>query len=700
MTAPESRIVRLLSLLAVSTLILSCGREQETLPSFHRWGKIELIFTGPESRGMGEPNPFAIPFDVLFTGPDGGNYLVPGFYDGDGMGGMDGNVWKARFSADINGTWSFHTQSPEPLLNGLNGTIAVIDPPVDAPDLYRLGRLEYVGERYFKFRNGGYWIKAGADEPENLLGGAFGENDWEEKKRQIDQLVSYRVNSVYVMTHNIDGDHQDVWPWAGATAEEAKQNADRFDVARLAQWRALFEHIQERGLVIHLVLEDDSAWTGFNYSRYYREIVARFGDLPALYFNFCEEHNEAHTLDEALGYMALLDTIDPYDHPRTIHNVNIPRAEYVTHHAVHAASIQTDPKSPQMLNQLAVDWFAAPLVRGRRPLVLGFDEARPPDERGSWWAVYLGGGIWESLLPVETGYAEYQREWDELVLAKRFMETLPVADMFPANHIVTAGTAFCLAQPGEVYAFYLPSGGEIEVDLTRGNHYELQWFDPRARVREPWSAVQEIEGGPVKLASPTTDDWALRIRRVAGDAVAAPTAVSAKLESVRNQPVSPILATLGADDPGGLVYEILSPPRFGRLDGDPPRITYTPRPGFTGEDHFEWRVTGEAGPSNVATITIRCSATGENIRPRAFSQSVQVKGEGPVTFSLRYTDRDGPGPFRIQIVEAPGHGTISGLDNDITYTPEPGFRGTDRLVWRVSDGEAHSSEARVRIRVN
>jgi hypothetical protein len=77
-----------------------------------RWSKIELTFSGPLSKGRGEPNPFAIRFDVLFTGLDGKVSKVPGFYDGDGKGGLDGQVWKVRFAADRNGGWTYRLPKP------------------------------------------------------------------------------------------------------------------------------------------------------------------------------------------------------------------------------------------------------------------------------------------------------------------------------------------------------------------------------------------------------------------------------------------------------------------------------------------------------------------------------------------------------------------------------------------------------------
>jgi hypothetical protein len=685
---------RLRAFIAGVTLSLALSCSGGRAPAATRWRLIELSFEGPASQGAGTPNPFAIPFDVIFTDPGGKSYRVPGFYDGDGKGGINGTIWKIRFSADSNGAWAYRTESTQAELDGRQGTFEVKDPPPDAPEFYRNGRLEYVGDRYLKFRDGGYWIKFGADEPENILGGAFS-HEWEAKKKQIDYLASMTINSIYVMTHNLEGDQNDVWPWLGTTPDEAKANDGRFDVARLERWRDFFEYVQSKGIVIQLVLEDDSAWSGYDHARYYREIVARFGYLPALCFNFGEEYNENYSLAEALGYVKLLARIDPYNHPRAIHNVNRPVEEYVDSPDVQVTSIQTPPRKPESLDEIAVEWFEACLVRNGRPLVVSFDEGRPALDRRSWWSVYLGGGMWESLARVPGGYAEAENVWRELAAARVFMKSLPFQKMHPTNFLVTKGKAFCLAQPGEAYALYLPEGGTVEVDLTAGNRYGVEWFDPRGRG-EVWRRSSAVSGGRQLLTPPGEGDWAVRITRTEGDAESPPTAVSAKVFTKGGQPVSIHLATLpGIRD--GAQYEIIQPPEHGTLSGKGATRTYTPQTGFTGADLFRWRASTGSIVSNAARVSIISSATGVNSPPKALGQTVHVEAGQPQSFILRYTDPDGPGPYQVRVATPPIHGTTEGLDNDITYTPTPGFKGEDSLTWWVSDGQDRSNRATVRL---
>jgi hypothetical protein len=270
------------------------------------------------------------------------------------------------------------------------------------------------------------------------------------------------------------------------------------------------------------------------------------------------------------------------------------------------------------------------------------------------------------------------------------MERLPFEEMLPANHLVK-GRAFCLARPGEVYALYLPSGGSVSVELVEGNQYKAEWYDPRTGE---WTAGSAVAGGVRTLAAPDGRDWAVRVLRTQGTAVGKPIAPSARISSVRGQSVPVHLAGLGA---GGFAYEIVTPPKQGKLDGTDADRTYRPNPGYTGADRFEWRLRGKGWVSNTATVSITVNASGVNTAPRAEDLDVTVTAGQPKTFILPYTDPDGPGPFAVRIVKRPGHGSAEGMDNDITYTPEAGYRGSDEIEWLVSDGEGRSNRAKVRI---
>lgn len=141
------------------TASMAAHLQVRSLGSFAQWAPIDIELLGPDSVGRAEPNPFSLVVDGLFTSPSGRTIRVPGFYDGDGRGGLDGNAWKVRFAADEIGAWTFRSRSENSILDGIMASFVVTPPPDNAADFYRWGRLEAVGTaenrlRYLKFRDG------------------------------------------------------------------------------------------------------------------------------------------------------------------------------------------------------------------------------------------------------------------------------------------------------------------------------------------------------------------------------------------------------------------------------------------------------------------------------------------------------------------------------------------------------------------
>jgi hypothetical protein len=477
------------------------------LGRFDKWREIEITLTGPESQGQGSPNPFAIYVDVTFTSPTGRKYRIPGFYNGDGRGGLNGGIWMVRFSADETGAWTFTSESENRYLDDYAGSLHVGEPASEAPDFYRWGRLEAVGTasnkiRYLKFRDGPYWLKAGCDDPENFLGDYEHYNTTEKRRAAVRYLAGKGINSMYILIHNLDGDDRDVWPWLGKSAREARANSSgdaRFDIARLEEWHGLFEYMQSEGVVSYLILEDDSAWSGYDHARYYREIVAR-------------------SLSHALDLVQMLEDLDPYDHPCGIHNVNSPNDQYIDAPQVDFTAIQTGSHGntggdPLKHNQLVIDWIRQCGLRDKRVLMVGIDEGRPEEERMAWWSAYMGGGVWEAHVtePYDQPMSAWEPVWTQLGGTRTFMESLPFWEMHPHNELIRSGAAFCLAKPGQIYALYLPSGGDITVELPAGATYDYAWWRPTNDRDGQFESSGQMRGGQQTLRVPGQGDWAVRI---------------------------------------------------------------------------------------------------------------------------------------------------------------------------------------------
>jgi CubicO group peptidase (beta-lactamase class C family) len=93
------------------------------------------------------------------------------------------------------------------------------------------------------------------------------------------------------------------------------------------------------------------------------------------------------------------------------------------------------------------------------------------------------------------------------------------------------------------------------------------------------------------------------------------------------------------------------------------------------------------------------ATTRANQAPVVADQTFTTSAGAAVYIQLAFTDEDGPGPYSYSIVRGPLHGTLSGENNDRTYTPAVGFSGEDRFTWKTSDGVADSRIATVTIRV-
>jgi len=469
-------------------ILLGCWNTNTT-PVFPQWGKIEISFTGPFRDGLGDPNPFLEEVEVTFTSPSANDFVVPAFFNGDNQGGYEGDQWLVRFNADEQGIWNYVTSSKISELNGQTGSFEV-EPP-NGEGLFLKGRLEGVGEHYLRFQNGDYWLKGGADDPEDFLANPHLPST-QDKLDAIDFLAQHEVNSLYIMTHNIaPGDCNNVWPWVGDTPGEAQSNTQRFNLAKLQTWEEIFTYMEEKGLVIHLVLEDDSNWTGFDSDRelYYRELVARFSHHNGLIWNISEEFDENYSTNEIMQFADIIRGLDPYDHPITVHHSGSLSTwdPFIGESNFDLTSFQTANDDP--LNDWTVEWWNIFESTGQ---VVSFDETgklNPSDRdlsRQISWGVFLGGGMLElHTWPLyrcdseDPGneYGDFIDLFDDLRRARLFVEENSFWQFEPKNELVSSG--YCFAKEGITYLIYLPQRGSVSLDL-RGftGEFSIQWLDP------------------------------------------------------------------------------------------------------------------------------------------------------------------------------------------------------------------------------
>jgi hypothetical protein len=80
----------------------------------------------------------------------------------------------------------------------------------------------------------------------------------------------------------------------------------------------------------------------------------------------------------------------------------------------------------------------------------------------------------------------------------------------PHDELVNNGN-YCLAKPGELYAIYLPHGGNVTVELQPGK-YEGIWWDASTGRKIALAPLNVTAASWTSPVAPGSGDWALLLR--------------------------------------------------------------------------------------------------------------------------------------------------------------------------------------------
>ena len=157
------------------------------------------------------------------------------------------------------------------------------------------------------------------------------------------------------------------------------------------------------------------------------------------------------------------------------------------------------------------------------------------------------------------------------------------------------------------------------------------------------------------------------------------------------------IALKGSDeDNDPLTYTVVTRPIHGVLSGDAPDLSYAPEPNYHGTDSFTFIVNDGETNSSEANVSITINPI--NDAPVAVEQNITVDKDRATTIVLAGSDVE-EDPMTFVITEEPDHGTLSGTPPAIVYTPNAGYEGTDRFIYRAYDDVAESSDAVVALNV-
>lgn len=548
------------------------------------WHNVTLTLNGPQTSENASANPFLdYRLNVTFS-KAGKSFVVPGYYAADGNAAQTsadaGNRWRVHFVPDEPGVWQYSVSMRTGAAiavstvsgaaapgDGLTGTFTVSSSDKTGRDHRAKGLLRYVGARYLQFAgNGEFFIKAGADSPENFL--AYVDFDqtpsfkhryaphavdarasdptWQGGKGKtilgaLNYLANKGMNSVYFLTMNVGGDGDDVWPWVSKTERL------RFDVSKLDQWEKVFSHMDAQGLMLHVVTQEeendqllDGGALGTQRKLYYRELVARFGHHLALVWNLGEENS--NTAQQRRDFAGYLRALDPYDHPIVLHNSVGDRGAYnnlLGFGNFEGTSIQAE--RPAETHAEVLHWVTQSARAGRQWVVM-LDEIGPagtgvmPDANdphhdgvrkqvlwgnlmagGAGVEWYFGYGFPHNDLNLED-WRSRENMWNQTRMALDFFrQHLPFTQMTPQDALTSQTDDYVLAQPGLVYAVYRPNGGAATLNLAGGT-YAVQWYNPHTGGALQHGSVSTVTGPGLKSigAPPGPGDWVGLIRYASG----------------------------------------------------------------------------------------------------------------------------------------------------------------------------------------
>lgn len=291
--------------------------------SVEQWGLFEVQINGPS-----DGNPFVdVTFGARFTF-EHRTVEVAGFYDG-------GGVYKARFSPDTVGHWSYETTGSAKELAGHTGSFACV-----APVAGNRGPVGTAHQFHFQYADGAPYFPFGTtcysygfiDEPlasdtlKNLKEAGFNKvriclPPKPLGPKRLTLMPFERIGSAPVTSENLQDD---------GTSKE------RFDLTRLnpAYFRQFEERVQDlqaAGIEADVILfHPYDAW-GFKAmgqeadDRYLRYAVARLSAYRNVWWSIANEYDlvRAKTMKDWDRFFRIVQESDPHSRLRSIHHSRV-----------------------------------------------------------------------------------------------------------------------------------------------------------------------------------------------------------------------------------------------------------------------------------------------------------------------------------------------------------------------------------------
>ena len=500
--------------------------------------EVTVNVSGPDAA-----NPF---LDAALTGSftksGGSRTEVEGFCDS-----QDGSVFRIRFMPSSPGDYSYSIAYKQGSFEKTHtGTF-------HATDGHRRGPLrvdpkypwhfiwEGTGEHYFFNGTTAFWLMGFRDE------GTI--------QYTIERLLKMKINRMRVL---VAGNAEIFWgepvmtgenftyalrPWLAKDPDSfADPGLDftRFNIPYWQKWERMLRFSRDRDMIIS-VIQDISTHKAQpkEYSdderRYLRYLVTRLSAFSNVTYDLGDDMDSFRDEKWVHATGTLMESWDPYKHLATSHPVHRENQDRASPW-FGFTSIQDwrRPQHPLMLEEREIQKKTGRIIPQTNE-EYGYEDhyphwaPEPPGDssetlRQMAWEIAMAGAYGTAgetsrrgtnIWPDTGGGWINGRSDDTMTMLKGYEHMVDFFTSFewwktePHDELVNNG-AMCLAQPGEIYAIYLPKEGKVTVKLEPGT-YTASWFSAFTGQKIALPPVQ----GP-SWTSPQTPgwlDWAILLQK-------------------------------------------------------------------------------------------------------------------------------------------------------------------------------------------
>jgi len=486
-----------------------------------------------------------------FESSAGRRWNVDGFCDS-----VDGRKYLLRFMPSQSGTYKYSvTYQQGQYQNVSKGTLSVIRGqrrgPIRIDAKYPWHFLwEGTGEHYFFNGTTAYWLVGWRDE--RVI------------QYSLDRLHRLKLNRLRVTLAG----RTNVWygepvmmganwtvfstPWPRTTPGDIMHQGldysrvfsnpgfdySRFDVAYWQKFERMLGYARERNMVISVVLDMNDSGIhpeagSEDEHRFIRYAVARFGAFSNITWDLGDDLDSYRDDKWTHETGTLLQELDPYKHLATSHPVHTIHQDRPSNwfgftsyqdwsrdqHQLMLESRKLQEKAGRIIPQTNEEYgyedhypvWAMPGTDASDVLRrTAWDIAMASGYQTAGETARRGTNIWP-----DTGGGWMNGRGDDTMTM--FLGYSHLVDFFtgfdwwktnPHDELVNNGD-YCLAEPGILYAVYLPKGGNVTIKLLPG-HYEAHWFSAMTGERV---SLPQVDGGVwTSPDTPDRNDWALLLQ--------------------------------------------------------------------------------------------------------------------------------------------------------------------------------------------